>query len=123
MEEKPNIQKQLRDAQEQREKLLDQLKESESIIASIETRLAEVTKSQEARLRADDRVDNKLLEQHQGKKNREDTPPSGTAVSGEKKKERKEKTTSQHPIITDDSSWYEIVIQEDGSKRERLRKK
>jgi hypothetical protein len=65
---KKDIHRQLRDAQEQREKLMEALKESESIIASIEARLNEVTQSQDARLRADDRVDNKLLDDIQRKK-------------------------------------------------------
>lgn len=99
-QQKPNIEKQLRDAQDQRERLLEQLRESEAVIDSIETRLAEVTKSQEARLRADDRVDNALLDQVQNKKN---TKTEGVAK----------------PLKAD--SWYEIVVDEEGNKNERLR--
>jgi hypothetical protein len=118
-DEKPDIEKQLRDAHDQRERLLKQLKESESIIDSIETRLAEVTKSQEARLRADDRVDNKLLDQVQNKKNTKADEAVAT-VSSEKSGDKK--STSQQKIPTGDNSWYEIIIDEKGNKKERLRK-
>lgn len=119
---KPDIERQLRDAQEQREKLLEQLKESEQIIASIEARLNEVTRSQDARLRADDRVDNKLLDEVQRKKK-----PAGVdsgehgrvAVDNGKKKGSQQQHVQVH---VETNSWYEITVDEDGNKQERLRK-
>jgi hypothetical protein len=134
MDEKPDIKKQLRDAQEQREKLLEQLKQSESIIASIETRLSEVTKSQEARLRADDRVDNALLDSVQNKKQTRSDLELPTSVSESESAvepspspktdhKRKDTPANGQQIMNGDTRWYEIVIDEDGNKHERLRKK
>jgi hypothetical protein len=117
VEEKPDIAKQLREAQEQREKLMKQLKESEDIIASIETRLGEVTKSQEARLRADDRFDNKLLDQVQNKK----TTRSETLLNTDEKPLKKDSGRNQ--VLAGETSWYEITVDEDGNKKEELRKR
>lgn len=119
-DQKPDITRQLREAQDQRERLLKQLRESEAIIDSIETRLSEVTKSQEARLRADDRVDNKLLDQVQKQKT---TKQDGfDKPEGLPQKASDQNTTGQQKIITGDTSWYEIIVDDQGNKKERLRK-
>jgi hypothetical protein len=128
---KKDIHRQLRDAQEQREKLMEALKESESIIASIEARLNEVTQSQDARLRADDRVDNKLLDDIQRKKIKpfidsgehgklEVTKPGSNSDKGDNGKKKPD--NSKEPRTVQSEGWYEITIDEDGNKKERLRK-
>jgi hypothetical protein len=128
---KKDIHRQLRDAQEQREKLMEALKESESIIASIEALLNEVTQSQDARLRADDRVDNKLLDDIQRKKIKpfidsgehgklEVTKPGSNSDKGDNGKKKPD--NSKEPRTVQSEGWYEITIDEDGNKKERLRK-
>jgi hypothetical protein len=115
MDDKSDIAERLREAQQKRERLLEQLENSENIIAGIETRLSEVTKSQEARLRADDRVDNKLLDSVQNKKiTRTETPLPDSSES---------KAVKQEQIVPDETSWFEITIDEDGNRREVLRKR
>jgi hypothetical protein len=133
---KKDIHRQLRDAQEQREKLMEALKESESIIASIEARLNEVTQSQDARLRADDRVDNKLLDDIQRKKikpfidsgehEKLEVTQSGSisdkGENGDNGKKKPDNSKQPPPRTVQSEGWYEITIDEDGNKKERLRK-
>lgn len=114
MNEKRDIQRQLQDAQERREILQRQLQESEEIIEATEKRLTELTRSSDERLRADQRVDNALLDKAQGKESKTSEKPVREA-------EKLNKAVEEKIRGTNTTGWFEITLKEDGTREETFK--
>lgn len=80
--------------------MLEQLTESESVIEAIEEKIDDLQRRQVERMRADERIDNKLVDQVQ----------QGSETDTAKKREATTRT-----------GFVEILVKEDGTREETFR--